>query len=165
MSNVAEQQDYGAELSITLKAKKDIVLNIGNVVEFYFIEDIYSYMISGKLIFTDINAIWEENQFTSGVDIEVTYGVKEDITLSFNIYSIQRIIPTDANDPTTNLIELLFCDFGFHQLTSQKYSKSWTNMKASDIVQHIWKHMIDPKDIEIGEIEDTEGMIDFTSPW
>lgn len=106
--------------------------------DLYFIEDIFSYSIVGKLQFNDRQGLLEFGPLTGNEKIGIVYGVDQDVERVFDIYKINRIIPSWSNaNAKENFIEVVFVDDIFYKLTNRKYSKSWKNKKISKIVSDI----------------------------
>lgn len=120
-------------------------INIRNdyIEQLYFIEDIFSYSIVGKLQFHDRQGIMEFGPLTGNEKIVVNYGVDYDTEKTFDIYKINRIIPSwSESDSTDNFIEILFVDEVFYSLTNREYSKSWKDIQYSEIVRFISNNML-----------------------
>lgn len=161
------KQDFTKEFSVRLHPDEntEVVLDNSDIHDLYFIEDLYSYMITGKLVFTDNKGIMEINTVVSGVKIDIIYGEEKIFEISFSVYKINWVAPVSSNNSTDNIIELVFADNSFQMLINQKFSKSWQESEPSEIITNIWNNMIIPEDIQQGEVEDTNYKIDFVSPW
>jgi len=109
----------------------------------YFIEDIFSYSITGKLTFNDRQGIMEFGPLTGHEKIVLTYGINHTTTHEFNIFKIDKVIPTwsEANGKN-NFIEIIFVDDWFFNLIGREYSRSWKESIGSDIVRDISENMI-----------------------
>ncbi len=121
----------------------NIFLNTSFIEEMYFIEDIFSYSMTGKLSFHDKQGILEFGPLTGNEKVYVTYGMDENITWEFDIYKINRIRP--SNSPAIsheNFIEMLLVDKNFYNLTMKQYSRSWKDEKYSTIVKDISNNMV-----------------------
>jgi len=126
----------------------------------YFIEDIFSYSITGKLTFNDRQGILEFGPLTGHEKIVIIYGIDQIFTLEFNIYKINRIIPTWSEaHGKDNFIEILFVDDWFYNLIGKQYSISWFEEMGSDIVKHISEHMI--QQTEFDKWEDTNEEFEY----
>jgi len=129
-----------------------LVLEMGTVridnkdlIDCYFIEDIYSHSMVGKLVFNDVYGMWESGPFTGHEKVYIVYGEEtEKVTREFNIYKVNNISQLSNVDPSgKNTIDVTFTDNLFINLTKNRYSRSWTNTKISDIIEHIAKNMLD----------------------
>jgi hypothetical protein len=132
-----------AEISIILS------LEIGNssidakdLRKLYFIEDIFSFSITGKIIIIDRIGLLEYGPLTGSETLTIIFG-EDDVELEFDIFKINKVSQLAQTDSSTqNLIELLFVDKMFFYLTQKRYNISWTDTLASDIVKHIGTHML-----------------------
>lgn len=160
--------------SITNKGIFSLILNLdsGGVIidskdvsECYFIEDIFSYCLTGKVIIYDRYGIMEYGPLTGNETVVLSYGVEEDRELTLNISKITKITQGGVQDATAaQQIEMILVDPLFEQLTHMKFSRSWTDTKISDIIKHIFINMIGIEN-EFLNIEDTENKISFIMPY
>ena len=132
-----------------------LVLEMGTVridnkdlIDCYFIEDIYSHSMVGKLVFNDVYGMWEAGPFTGHEKVYIVYGEEtEKVTREFNIYKVNKISQlSNINISGDNTIDVTFTDNLFINLTKSRYSRSWTDTKISDIIEHIAKNMLDVDD-------------------
>ena len=104
---------------------KEVNIMVTEIEQLYFIEDIFSYSMVGKLQFNDRQGIMEFGPLTGNEKLGIVYGVAEDTERVFDIYKINRIIPSWNNsDSKENFIEILFVDEMFYNLTNRQYSTS-----------------------------------------
>jgi hypothetical protein len=124
---------------------KSIVLDNKDVLECYFIEDIFSYCITGKLIFTDSYGMVEFGPFTGTESLTIAYGENEDIEKIFEIYKVSKISQqVDVDSTSKSVIEMYFTDVRYRALNNNRYSRSWgENVLISDIIRHISIQMVD----------------------
>ena len=128
---------------------EEVYIDGGSIEYLYFIEDIFSYSIVGKMEFHDRQGILEFGPFTGNEKIGVIYKVDQEIEKQFYVYKINRIIPSWSNaDTKENYIEIIFVDEMFYNLTNREYSISWKNKKASQIVSDIATNMLDVSNFE-----------------
>lgn len=73
---------------------KEVSVMTAEIEQLYFIEDIFSYSVVGKLQFNDRQGILEFGPLTGNEKIGIIYGVAEDTERVFDIYKINRIIPS-----------------------------------------------------------------------
>lgn len=136
---------------------EDVHIDNSSIEKFYFIEDIFSYSIVGKLTFHDRQGILEFGPLTGNEKVGIVYGVEEDVERVFDIYKINRIISSWSNANTKeNFIEIVFVDEMFYNLTNRKYSRSWKNTKGSQIVSDISKNIL-----EVDDFDDWEDSVEI----
>lgn len=139
---------------------KEVYIDGGSIEYAYFIEDIFSYSIVGKMEFHDRQGIMEFGPLTGNEKIGIIYGVDEEIEKKFYIYKINRVIPSWANANTKeNYLEVIFVDEMFYNLTNREYSISWKNKKGSQIISDITKNMLGVDSFE--KWEDSVDIFDY----
>lgn len=133
-----------AQFSIILSLEVGDSLIAGeDIRRLYFIEDIFSFSITGKLQFLDRIGLLEYGPLTGAETLTIIFG-KDDIELNFDIYKISKISQLgEVTGASEQMIELIFVDEMFLPLTQKRYNISWAGMKTSDIVSHICSHMLD----------------------
>lgn len=121
-----------------------IKLDAKDIIELYFIEDIFSFCMTGKLIFNDTYGFFEMGPFTGNEQIAIEYGKEEDRQLIFDIWKVKDIKQGSASKPVSeNIIELYFVDPIFELYTLKRYSRGFeNNKKISDIAKHIFNYML-----------------------
>lgn len=137
-------QDNTKSFTISLELNKGIItLDSSDVISFYFIEDILSYSIVGKLVFTDNRGISEFGPLSGNESIGLIYGEEEDIERKFKIYSISKIEQGKGQSAgDKNIIEIYFTDTMFFTLNFLQFSKSWKNEKYSKIIKDIGENLL-----------------------
>jgi hypothetical protein len=112
----------------------------------YFIEDIFSSCVAGKLEFSDPYGVFELGPITGNERITVIYGVGEEIERDFTVYKINRIDQQSSFERSgMQAFELFFVDNMFYDLNYQVFSRSWANTRISDIVSDICEnYLYDP---------------------
>jgi len=161
----SRKSDFTETFSVILKLESmSIIIDGACILDFYFIEDIMSFCMTGKIEFIDKHGIVEYGPLTGNEQIVLSYGEKEDRQLVFDIVRIGRIIQSNPSDPTSeSVLTIHFADTSLEYFTRRKYSRSWSNTSISDITKHILKYWIsDPK---IGQWEDNNTKIDLTMPY
>lgn len=134
---------YTGSFSVVIQADEEYIINPIYVENLYFIEDIFSYSIVGKISFQDVQGIFEFLPLTGNEKITIKYGVDEEVQKVFDIYKVNRIIPSYTSaKPYENSIEMILVDENFYNLTNKQYSLSWKNTKYSDIVKDISENMV-----------------------
>ena len=122
----------------------NIRLDNKDIIDCYFIEDIYSYGIVGKLKFNDLYGIVERGPFTGNETVYIIYGEDDERTHEFYIYSVNKISQiTNVESSSQNAVEITFTDNMFINLTKNRYSRSWTDTLISDIIKDISTNMLD----------------------
>jgi len=142
--------------AVTLKFGDDLVqLDTEDVIDMYFIEDIFKLSITGKLIFYDKYNFLELGPFTGNEQIIITYGKETDINLIFDIWKVNEISMTlSLESQSFGMIELFFVDPSFQQYAFRKYSRSWAeNTEVSVIMSDILTNMTTLTTINSPEIE------------
>lgn len=120
------------------------ILNSQDIVECWFIEDIFSFTMYGKLVFYDNYGLVEKGPLTGTEIISLTYGVEEVREVTFHIWNLKNIVQVSNVNPTdVAMIEVHFVDTSFYKMTVQKYSRSFpTETLYTDVVEHLLKKMI-----------------------
>lgn len=153
--------EHSSIFSVIIKVdEKAVTLDNTDIVELYFIEDIFSFCVTGKLIFEDLIGLFEFGPFTGNETVTVIYGDDEDIVREFDIYKVSNISQAMISQITSgNIIELILVDTTYINLTKKRYSRSWKDTKISTIVRDIGKNMLDID--EFNDIEDTNETLDY----
>lgn len=139
----------------------DFYIPVQDIENLYFIEDIFSYSIVGKIQFNDRYGIMEFGPITGNEEIGIEYGVETDIERKFDIFKMSRILPSaNSNEHGyRNMLEIIFVDKTFYKLSESYYSVSWKDTRYSDIVSNISEHALDIDDFE--EWEDSNEVADL----
>jgi len=134
-----------------------------DVISIYFIEDIFSHSITGKIEFLDMYGFQEFAPFTGEEQIILVYGEDNNL-LTFDIWKMSSSEQTNPTEPTAErLITLFFVDTMFKKLIIPRYSRSWENdTKGTEIIEHLFKNMIE---IENYNIEPSSTELDFVMPY
>lgn len=161
-------------LAVTLVFEDRLVqIDTEDIIDMYFIEDIFKFSMTGKLIFYDKYNFLELGPFTGSEQISVIYGINRDVHLIFDIWKVNEISMTQTMDSSSfSMIELFIVDPLFQQLNFRKYSRSWSgDVKSSYIVNDILKKMttlgnINNPPINLEESEDkiTNFIMPYWSP-
>jgi len=130
------------------------IIDSKNVKECYFIEDIFSYTLTGKLIFEDTTGILDTGGLVSGTSVWIFYGDgvvnnsdnPVNSSIEFKIYRINKITPNRAdkfkNTSNNNIIELILVEPHFFNLIGQKYSKSWYDGDRGVSIPNIMENIL-----------------------
>jgi len=161
----SRKTDFTGVFTVILKLEKEPIIIDGSCIfDFYFIEDITSFCMTGRIEFIDKHGIVEYGPLTGNEQIILSYGESEDRQLVFDIVRIGKISQSNASDPTSeSILTIHFADQSLEYFTRRKYSRSWSDTSISDIVEHILKFWIsDPK---LGLWEDNITKIDLAVPY
>lgn len=141
---MTERQENTGEFSVSLATKLgQINLKNDSIEELYFIEDIFSFSMTGKLIFYDKYGVFEFGPLTGNEKLTVYYGIENDIEKVFYIYKMAKIqSDSSANPGSKQTIELYFTDEMFYSLNFIQFSKSWKNEKVSNIIYDIAENIM-----------------------
>ena len=140
MSKPLAYPDLGISFNL---ASTQIKLDLRNLLEFYFIEDIFSFLISGKIRFIDRQGILESGPFTGTETMDVIYGAENQMAMRVQFYKMDIYpLPAPAQDEKMFVIDLVFIDSAFSNLLQKQFSKSWKDVKYSEVVKDICKHMV-----------------------
>ena len=133
MDNIQAQLDpdranpYTNVLSVTmiLDNNKHILLESAHIVDLYFIEDIFSFIITGKIRFYDLYNLQETGPLVGTEAITVIYGGLQQRQIVFKLYDIKYHQTTDTNPTEGPLIEASFVDTSFETMLDTHYSRSF----------------------------------------
>ena len=115
----------------------DITLDASEIKSFYFIEDVFSYTMVGKMIFTDNRGIFENGPLTGNEKIRLVYGDESNKELEFKIYKVNKVDQLSASSTDMEVIELLFAEEMFFAMNFFQFSKSWKDNRISNIIRNI----------------------------
>jgi hypothetical protein len=145
-----------------------IIMN-EDIYEMYFVEDIFKFSITGKLVFNDRYNFLEAGPFTGQERIAFIYGVGEsDRNMVFDIWKVNKISQSGPGirETSENMFELILTDPFFIPASLRRYSKSWKDTAYSQIMRDILNNMFF---VESGgfdlNIEDSGNSTDFIIPY
>lgn len=122
--------------------KKIVSIPTADILNCYFIEDIFMFSMVGRLEFIDKIGIMEFLPITGEEVVAIIYGDTNKQVL-FNVFTMGKIEQASQIDVSvTNVIEIYLVDANFFRMTQRRYSTSWTNTKISDIVKDILNYTI-----------------------
>jgi hypothetical protein len=127
-----------------------INLDAKYIIELFFIEDIFSFSMMGKLRFIDKVGMGEFLPLTGHEKIGILYGVDpgSQVDVVFDIFSIDDVSGTlQAQGGSQQVFDITFVDTRYLNLTQKRFSYSWKNKLISDIVKDIDKNMLGFKSI------------------
>jgi hypothetical protein len=131
-------------VKIVLDETKTAIIDAQDIVECFFIEDIFSFCMVGKLTFYDRNGLVEFGPFTGNEVISLVYGTEEEREIVFHIWKVKRMIQIKGNRPTDDsLLELFFVDSSFESMMLPKYSRSFpVDTLYTDVIKHLLRNMV-----------------------
>jgi hypothetical protein len=143
------------ELSVELELESGVaVIDNKDLYLLYFIEDIFSSVITGKIQFADPYGAFELGPITGNERITISYGQDEDQETNFVIYKINNVEQmSNFERSTEQVFELYFVEEIFFALNHSIYSRAWADTKSSDIVKDICTIMLNGP--TLGEWEDS----------
>jgi hypothetical protein len=132
-----EKTEYGFSVFLGT-AYGVLALEPGDIQEFYFIEDIFSFCMVGKMVFEDRFGFVEFGPLTGNERLMLAYGIKNPRRLVFDIinYDLVTMSSSTVSDKGTQLV-IYFVDTTYKNLTKRKYSRSWKDEKYQNILDHI----------------------------
>ncbi len=138
-------------VKIALDQRQVGILDSADIIECYFIEDIFSFCMTGKLTFYDKYGIFEKGPLTGHETVSFVYGVEETREIRFHVWKVKNITQVSNVNPTAeNITELHIVDSSFYAMMLPKYSISFNeDTLFSDIVEHLLKKMIGWEDTKI----------------
>lgn len=149
------QAPYADVIAINLIMNAvSIIIDPSDIIECYFIEDILSPAITGKIVFNDRVGISEFGPITGTEIIVIQYGLEEFRTLPFPVQKINFTQSGSSQTGIQYLVEMYFADPLYEYLGLRKFSRSFGNQSVSEIVTHIIKYML--KEPDIGRWEESE---------
>ena len=154
-------------ISIVMDGKNNVLLNSGDVIDLYFIEDIFSHILIGKIRFFDKYNLQEKGPLTGMERINVIYGGRTQREIAFNFYNIKYKQTADVNPVAGAIIEATIVDSSFTTMLERKYSRSFTaGMTYTAIVNFMLQNIVkwDTKNIHMEECSN-ENSEDFAIPY
>jgi len=145
-------------------------LEPGDIQQFYFIEDIFSFCMVGKMIFEDRFGIIEYGPLTGNERLLLAYGAEKDRRIVFDIIKISKVTMSSPTLPTdgTQLV-IYFVDTTYKNFTKKKFSKSWSSENALTLTKDILKNMGesegDVNKILLKRFDDTDTKLDLIAPY
>lgn len=131
-----------------------MLIDPADIIECYFIEDILSPMLTGKIVFNDRRGMVEYGPITGSEVIVIQYGLDETRTLPFPVQKIDFMQSGGSQTATQSTVTMYFADTLFEYFNMRKYSRSFSDLTASEIVRHILAYMM--KGPKLGRWEDSD---------
>jgi len=134
---------------------KAIDINNADLMDCYFIEDIYSMATFGKISIYDRYNLKEYGPLTGDEKILITYGNTGLIERIFTIYKIAKIEGVvEFKKTSVSVINLYFVDIYYNNLVMKKFSKSWKeNTLGSDIIKDVVDNLL--------QLQSSSGIVDI----
>jgi len=132
-----------------------VTLDAGEIKQLYYIEDIFSYSMTGKIIFTDTRGIFELGPLTGNEWLYLEYG---DTELWFKIYKLNKVDSISTAAGNVNVIEMFFAQEMFFLINFLQFSRSYGEDYISGIVSDIAQRYLNVE--EFVEFEDTTNNIE-----
>ena len=150
--NIANSNDY-----VTIENK--------DIYQLYFIEDIFSFMKTGKLVFRDTGSILEFLPLTGGEVLSIEYGtpIDDDNNTIIKRYEfvVHKISNVEGEQSERNIIELFFIEKQHYTLHNNAFSLSFKNKDYTLIIKDILKkHVLIDKKLFV-QWEDGNESIEF----
>ncbi len=145
-----------------------VQINPEDIHELYFIEDMYNFCITGKLVFDDMYNLMDHGPFTGMEQIIVHWG--RESRIAFEIYKVANVQQTSATQPVAeNRITLYLVDLTFSYWTQRKFNRSWGNeenpMWTGTIMSDILRMYINNPDHGFYESPDPDSKMHFIIPY
>lgn len=148
--------------------ERPITLDNSDIMELYFVEDIFKFCMVGKLVFNDRYNFLEYGPFTGNERLSIIYSkdTNDVRTVGFDIWKVGKISQAGPGIQETNenLITIYFIDPFFSGFTLRKYSRSWSDKKYSEIMKDILNNMVFMNEITINA-EESSNSTDFVMPY
>jgi hypothetical protein len=136
------QSDVSYKVNIATETG-NLVLDNADIIEFVFIEDIFSFCMTAKLTFVDKVGTMELAPLTGNEHVAITYGSKDTYVVVFQIFSISDITGlSQVEEGSQQVIEMTLIEPRYFALTQNVFSKSWVNSRISDVVKDINQNML-----------------------
>jgi hypothetical protein len=151
-----------------------LVLNNADIVDLYFIEDIFKFCMVGSLTFNDRYNLMEFGPFTGNEKIAVIYSIEgrpnesKNREMIFDVWKVGKIqqVGPGMREEDENLITMNFVDPFYAGFNLRKYSRSWVDTRYSDIMKDILNNMAFFKDAgRKFNIEQSSNKTDFIIPY
>lgn len=153
---------FAGNLSVEIIVDRNAigVIPAQDLIECWFIEDIYSRCITGKLRFYDTIGLLENGPFTGSEIVRFTYGTEETRILNFVIWETPLIVQAAPNRSTDkSVIECSLVDTSFFRMFYTKKSLSFPKGDThTQIVKNILMKLIGwpPENIFLEASQDSQ---------
>lgn len=133
--------------SVEIITDKNIIHHVtGKAIEYvYLIEDIFSFSITGKIVFWDRIGLMEFGPINGNETFRITFGNTDGSgdyrTIDMKVYKINKVTPESKARMVENpKLELILVDDNFQKLNSNGWCKSWKDTQISTIITDISKN-------------------------
>lgn len=125
--------------TVILSFKNDAVtLKNSMIKELYFIEDIFSPCIVGKIHIIDKFGLKDNNLLSGGELVTIIYGIETLVQKTFYVYKISSISTKNpGHSQKVDEIEMFFVDVSFLIFSQKQISYSWTNVGGDEIIKDL----------------------------
>ncbi len=154
-------------VSIILDGQHNVLLKSEDIIDLYFIEDIFSHVLIGKFRFYDKYNIQEKGPVTGTEKINVIYGGRTKREIVFSLYNIKYKQTADVNPVAGAIIEATIVDSTYTTMLERKYSRSFTaGMTYTTIINYMLQNIVkwDSGNIHMEECSN-ESPEDFAIPY
>lgn len=135
--------------SVVITAAHDVVLmDNDDIRDIYFIEDIYSYLMTGKMVCRDTRGLSEFLPLVGNEKITIEYGTTEGggpAAYSTKIVEFDLIkmgYVENTNDKRRHFMEFFFIQSFHKRLHMEHYSKSYKCLRYTDYIADICKNHV-----------------------
>lgn len=161
MSSGIDTKESVFSVLITFKGQT-IALQNTMIRELYFIEDIFSPSIVGKLHIVDKFGIKDQHLLTGGEVITLVYGYDEQVKRHFYIYKISSIRSSNpGSHQNVDEIEIFFVDAGFLVFSQKQISYSWAAAGGDEIIKDMLTNICKVPETRIGKWENDGSKYEF----
>ena len=131
-------------VQIALDQKNIFLIQSQHIRECYFIEDIFTHCIVGRLVFTDVHGLFEHGPLTGNELVSIVYGTNETREIIFELWKVENIIQASPNNPTDEtLMEITFVDTSYSNMFVTKHSFSFAaETPYTTITDYILENMV-----------------------
>lgn len=138
-----KEQEFREGFSVFIEIRGNVYpIPNDDIERLYFIEDIFSFSMTGRLSFYDRHGLVEFGPFTGNEKIVVAYGEKDSVEMRFDIQKVKHDQQDIIDRESEPFIDIYLIDVGFRKFLDREYSFSWKNTKTSQIVDDISKNMV-----------------------
>ena len=154
-------------VTIILDNREHIVLDGSHIVDLYFIEDIFTHVIIGKMRFYDLYNLQEKGPLTGTEYLSIIYGGNTDKILKFKLYDIAYTQTADTNPVAGSLVETSFVDTSYETMIETIYSRSYAKgLTYTNIVKSLLKNIVGWEENNINiEESSNESPAEFAIPY
>lgn len=149
-----------------------VTLKPGDIQQLYFIEDIFSYCMVGKMVIDDRYGFVEYGPFTGNERLLLAYGTENTRRILFDIIKIEKITMSSPTIPDKGFqLAIYFVDTTYKYFTKRRFSRSWKKTEYNNnynILKHIlekWCEGGENEKILVRRYDETKTKSEFISPY